>query len=96
MRDCVKELIIKETEREMRMDVGSDGKAAGPDDITVEMFGYEGRLTRLFSTVLENQMMPEEQRGSVLVQVMCRDVVDVVDNWSERVALCLCGSRESI
>lgn len=54
MRDCVKELIIKETEREMRMDVGSDGNAAGPDDITVEMFGYEGRLTRLFSTVLEN------------------------------------------
>lgn len=38
MRDCVKELIIKETEREMRMDVGSDGKAAGPDDITVEIW----------------------------------------------------------
>lgn len=39
MRDCVNELIIEETQREIRMDVGSDGKAAGSDDITVEMFG---------------------------------------------------------
>lgn len=52
----------------------TSGKAAGLDDIPVEVSRWlrkreVGFLTRLFNIILESERMPEKWRKSVLVQI---------------------------
>ena len=50
------------------------GKAAGPDELPVEVWKYMGKmgidfLTRLFNRLLMGELMPEEWRRSVLISI---------------------------
>lgn len=52
----------------------TNGKAAGLDDIAVELSRWVRKrlmvmLTRLFNIILENERMPEKWRKSVLAQI---------------------------
>ena len=65
--NCVSREEVKNALRRMKK-----GKAAGPDELPVEVWKYMGEmgiklLTRLFNRLLMGERMPEEWRGSVLI-----------------------------
>ena len=67
--NCVSKEEVKNALRRMKKD-----KAAGPDELPVEVWKYMGKmgikfLTRLFNRLLMGKRMPEEWRRSVLIPI---------------------------
>ena len=67
--NCVSREEVKNAVRRMKK-----GKAAGPDELPVEILKYMGKmrikfLTRLFNRLLVGEWMPEEWRRSVLIPI---------------------------
>lgn len=86
---------IGEKEVRAAMKRMKSGKEAGPDDIPVEVLRCSAKrevefLTRLFNTILESDMIPEEWKRRVLTVIFKnKDVVQSCSKKQITVSLCM-------